>query len=151
MRVSTAVEIKGTKEQIWKVVTDIEGSKEVITAIKDIEILNKPADGFLGFKWKEARTMFGKEATEIMWVVESEENKYYQTRAESHGAIYLSSIMIKEKADGCILSMGFESQAVSFGGRLMDMVFGRMMAKSTEKALNVDLADIKAYIEQSAS
>jgi hypothetical protein len=59
--------------------------------------------------------------------------------------------MIKEKADGCILSMGFESQAVSFGGRLMDMVFGRMMAKSTEKALNVDLADIKAYIEQSAS
>jgi hypothetical protein len=151
MKTLTTVDIKGTKEQIWNVVTDIQGSKQVISAIKDIEILEEPADGFLGFKWKETRTMFGKEATEVMWVVESEENKYYQTRAESHGAIYLSNIMIKEKDDGCILSMGFESQAVSFGGRLMDLFFGRMMAKSTKKALNVDLADIKAFIEQSES
>lgn len=148
MKVETGLEIKGTKETIWKVITDIEGSKQVISAIKDIEVLDKPADGFLGFKWKETRTMFGKEANEIMWVIESEENEYYRTRAESHGAVYLSSIWIEENEDRCILNRGFESQAVSFGGRLMDMFFGRMMAKSTEKALHEDLLDIKRYIEE---
>lgn len=148
MKVETELEIKGTKEDIWKVVTDIEGSKQVISAIKDIEVLEKPVDGFLGFKWKETRTMFGKEATEVMWVVESEENEYYRTRAESHGAVYLSSIWIEENEDGCTLHMGFESQTVSFGGRLMDLLFGRMMAKSTQKALHEDLLDIKRHIEK---
>ena len=147
MKVSTSVEIKGTREQIWKVITDIEGSKQVISAIMEIEVLDRPEEGFVGFKWRETRMMFGKEATEVMWVVESEENEYYMTRAESHGAVYLSSIWIEESEDGCVLHMGFESQAVSFGGRLMDMFFGRMMAKSTEKGLQEDLLDIKQYVE----
>jgi len=44
-----------------------------------IEVLEKPDAGFVGFKWKETRKMFGKEATEIMWITDSVENEYFST------------------------------------------------------------------------
>lgn len=147
MRVSVEVRIEGTKEAVWKATTDIENSEQVISGIHKIEVLEKPKDGFVGFKWRETRTMFGKEATEVMWVTDAEENKFYCTRAESHGAIYLSTIEIEEKEEACILRMGFESQVVSLMGKLMDGVFGKMMVKTTEKELMKDLADIKKYVE----
>ena len=90
MKIKAKVSIKGKKEDVWDVITDIEGSVERISAIESVEILEKPATGILGLKWKETRTMFGKEATEIMWVTDAKENEYYQTRAESHGALYIS-------------------------------------------------------------
>ena len=151
MKVSVEVEIQGTKEAIWKATTDIEHSHQMISGIHKIEVLEKPETGFIGFKWRETRTMFGKEATEVMWVTEAEENIGYKTRAESHGAIYISSFTIEEKDDHCLLTMGFESQAVSLVGKLMDGLFGKMMGKSTEKELRKDLEEIKRFIELGAS
>lgn len=150
MKVSVEVKIQGTKEDIWKATTDIENSHQMISGIHKIEVLDKPETGLIGFKWRETRTMFGKEATEVMWVTEAEENKGYKTRAESHGAIYISSFTIEERDDHCLLAMGFEIQAVSLMGKLMNGVFGKMMAKSTEKELLKDLEDIKRYIEKNA-
>jgi hypothetical protein len=147
MKVTVDVNIKGSKEAIWRAITDIEGSVNRISGIQKVEVLEKPENTFIGFKWRETRIMFGKEATEIMWVTEAEENKGYKTRAESHGAVYISSFDIEEKEDGCILAMGFESQAVSLGGRIMDKVFGKMMKGATEKDLRKDLEDIKASVE----
>ena len=66
MKLKAEIMIDGTKEQIWEVITDIEGSVETISAIEKIDILDKPVSGFLGLKWEETRTMFGKEATEVM-------------------------------------------------------------------------------------
>lgn len=147
MKVSVAVTIEGTKEAIYQAITDIEHSVDRIDGILKIEVLEKPESGFVGFKWRETRIMFGKEATEVMWVTDVEENKGYRTRAESHGAVYISSFDIEEQGDTCILTMGFESQAVRLMGKLMDGIFGKMMAKSTERELMKDLEDIKKHIE----
>ncbi len=68
MKLKVEITINGTKEQIWKVITDIEGSVETISAIEKIEILEQPESGVLGLKWEETRTMFGKSATEVMWI-----------------------------------------------------------------------------------
>ena len=78
MRVQARVCIDGTKEEIWQVITDIEGSEKTIGAIEQIEILEKPASGLIGLKWRETRTMFGKTATEVMWITDVKENGYYQ-------------------------------------------------------------------------
>ncbi len=147
MKVSVAVKIEGTKESIYQAITDIEHSVERIVGILKIEVLEKPESGFVGFKWRETRIMFGKEATEVMWVTDAEENKGYRTRAESHGAVYISSFDIEEQGEACILTMGFESEAVGIGGRVMDKVFGTMMKGATEKDLKKDLEDIKRYVE----
>jgi len=147
MKAVAEIDIAAVKETVWDAITDIEGSKDFISGIKDIEVLEKPADTIIGFKWKETRTMFGKEATEIMWITDAEKNKYYTTRAESHGAIYRTLVSIEERGGSCLLRMEFESEAVSAPGKLMNLVFGGMMAKSTEKMVMEDLEDIKRFVE----
>jgi len=147
MEVSVNVAINGSKESIWQAITDIESAVDRISGIEKVEILEKPEDGFIGFKWRETRTMFGKEATEVMWVTDAEENKRYQTRAESHGAVYISTFTIEEKEDHCVLTMGFGSQATRLDSRLMQGLFGKLMKKGLKKDMKKDLEDIKAFIE----
>ena len=62
------VTINGSKEDVWNMITDIENSSKTITGIEQIEILEKPGDGLVGLKWRETRTLFGRTATEIMWI-----------------------------------------------------------------------------------
>ena len=50
MNLLEIIHIQGTPEQIWKVITDIEGSGNTISAIQDITILEKPAAGLVGLK-----------------------------------------------------------------------------------------------------
>lgn len=66
MELSTQININQPIEKVWKKITDIENSANFIEGITKVEVLEKPKDTLLGFKWKETRVMFGKEATEIM-------------------------------------------------------------------------------------
>jgi len=147
MNAFVEVNINGTKEAIWNVISDIKNSDKNISGIQKIEILKEATDGIIGLKWRETRIMFGKEATEDMWITHAESNSYYKTRAESHGAVYLTTMKIEEKENHCTLSMAFESESVSFMAKIMNVVFGGMMKKSTEKALLEDLNDIKNIVE----
>ncbi len=147
MKIETSLRIDASKEAIWKVVSDIKQSDKTVSAIMKIEVLEEGKEGLLGFKWRETRMMFGKEATEVMWITHVEENKYYQTRAESHGAIYYSSVGIEEKEDHCLLTMGFDAESVSFMAKVMNVLFSGMMKKSMIKAFNEDMEDIKKVVE----
>ena len=149
MKVQAKVCIDGTKENIWQVITDIEGSKKTIGAIEEIEILEKPVSGLSGLKWRETRTMFGKTATEVMWITDVKENEYYQTRAESHGAIYISRLQIEEQDNKTFLTMKFDGQAQSLMAKIMSVSMGFLFKNATQKALQKDLEDIKTVVEKS--
>lgn len=148
MKVSTQIDINSTKEKVWSAITDIENSANVISGIINIEILH-PAEGDLvGLKWRETRKMFGKEAQEVMWITHSEKYHYYQTRAESHGAIYVSRLNITEKSNDIVtLEMSFEGESINLMAKVMSGIFSIFMKKPMKKALEVDLEDIKKYCE----
>jgi hypothetical protein len=147
MKVSTQIKINSTREKVWQVITDIENSVNVISGIIKIEILNPPGDNLVGLKWKETRVMFGKEADEVMWVTHSKMYDHYQTRAESHGAIYRTRLSITEEEDGVTLKMSFDGQGASLMAKIMSGIFGGLMKKSMTKALVEDLKDIKKAVE----
>src|SRR5687768_2543408 len=90
MKVHAQVHIRAPKEAVWKTITDIKNAPNRISGIQKVEVLEQPPSGVVGLKWRETRTMFGKSATEVMWITKAVENSYYETRAESHGAIYHS-------------------------------------------------------------
>ena len=102
MQIRVRVPIEGSVEEIWKVITDIENSASRVSAIEEIEILEKPPSGLLGLKWRETRTMFGKSATEVMWITDARENEFYDVRAESHGTVYQSRLSITKEDGGCV-------------------------------------------------
>ncbi|WP_016957414.1 SRPBCC family protein [Catenovulum agarivorans] len=147
MQVNVSVDIKADKRTVWSVITDFNNAKNVISAITDLQVLEQPKQGLIGFKWSETRKMFGKDATETMWITDVEENHYYQTRAESHGAIYISRLIVEEIADGTKLTMTFNGQAQTLFGKIMSCCMGFLMKGSMEKMIKQDLLDIKKYVE----
>ena len=147
MKVNVNVAVNAARERIWQVITDLENSPNTISGINKIEILDQPESGLVGLKWRETRTMFGKEATEVMWITEAVDNEYYLTRAESHGSIYVTKMAIEKQNDTTILSMEFDGQPQTLSARIMWALTGFMFKSATKKALLQDLNDIKAAAE----
>ena len=148
MKMSAQVSIQGSREEIWKVITDIENCTERISGIEELEILERPESGLLGLKWRETRTMFGKTATEVMWITDVDENQSYDVRAESHGSVYESRLSIGDEGNHHVLKMDFDGQPQTLMAKLMMITMGWMFKGATEKALKQDLEDIKAAVEK---
>jgi len=149
MKIKIQVPISGTKEAIWNVISDIENTPSYISGVEKVEILEKPETDLVGLKWVETRTLFGKTATETMWITGAEKPYYYTTRAESHGAIYTTRVFIDEVDGTAHLGMEFHAKAQSIGAKIMSVIFGFMLKNATKKALMQDLHDIKELVEKS--
>lgn len=147
MELSASVEIKKSPEMVWKAVTDFENCSNYIQSIIKVEVLNKPVDTLIGLKWIETRVLFGKEATETMWITDYAENEYYQTRAESHGSIYKSRISTEPVGENTRLTMAFNTEPLSIGAKLFSFCLGFMIKGTMKKALTKDLNDIKTHVE----
>ena len=148
MLVEARVTINGSKAAIWAAMTNIENSAEIIRGIEKIEVLERPATGLVGLKWRETRTLFGKPATAEKWITEAAENEFYKTRAESDGFVFLSTTTIAESRGGMTLTSSHDSKPQSIVARLMSIPMGLLFKGVARKALLQDLNDIKAAVER---
>src|SRR6476659_2029515 len=147
MLVEAHVTINGSKAAIWAAITNIENASETISGITNIEVLEKPAHGLVGLRWRETRMLFGKPASADKWITDATENEFYKTRAESDGFVFLSTMSISESRGGMMLTSAHETQAQGLVARLksIPIVFFKGVIK---KALLQDLNDIKAAVER---
>ncbi|BCE00024.1 hypothetical protein TYM08_P0087 [Marinicellulosiphila megalodicopiae] len=143
----TSIMIDAPIDVIWQKITDIEHCADTITGIMNVEVLERPESGLVGFKWRETRKMFGKEADETMWITHSEENHFYQTRAENSGAVYISVMKVQKKGTLVELSMEFSGEAQTFIAKILSFIFTPLMKKSMVKLIQQDLEDIKRSVE----
>ena len=147
MIVEAEVNIDESREAIWAVVTDIENAAKTINGIEEVEILEQPENGLVGLKWRETRTLFGKTATEEMWITESVDNEFYKVRAESHGFIYISTVSISAQNGSNTLTMTHDSKPQGFMAKLMSIPMGFVFKSVARKAFLEDLNDIKTAVE----
>ena len=110
MIVEVQVTINGSKAAIWAAITNIENASETISGIENIEVLEKPANGLVGLRWRETRMLFGKPATAEKWITDAAENEFYTTRAEDGGFVFLSTISISESIGGITLTSSHETK-----------------------------------------
>ena len=148
MIVEAHVTINGSKAAIWATITNIENASETIRGIEHIEVLDKPASGLVGLRWRETRTLFGKPATAEKWITDAADNAFYKTRAESHGFVFLSTISISEGSGGITLTSSHESKPQGIVARLQSIPMGVLFKGVAKKALLQDLNDIKSAVEQ---
>jgi hypothetical protein len=147
MLVEAQVTINGSKAAIWAAITNIENASETISGIEKIEVLEKPANGLVGLKWRETRMLFGKSATVEKWITDAAENEFYKTRAEDGGFVFLTTKSISEGSGGMTLTESHESKPQSIVAILsVPMLF--LFKGVVKKALVKDLNDIKAAVEQ---
>ena len=148
MLVEAQVAINGSRAAIWAAITDIENASETISGIKNIEVLEKPASGLVGLKWRETRMLFGKAATADKWITDAAESEFYKTRAESDGFVFVSTIRISESRDGMTLTSSHDSKPQGLVAKMMSIPMGLLFKGVAKKALRQDLIDIKAAVEQ---
>ena len=147
MKIDYTITIHAPKEKVFSVFSDLDGLADRIKGIKSIEVLEGNHQMHVGTKWRETRIMFGKEATEVMWVTEQVQNERYVVEAESHGTHYRSEYVFDEVPNGTQVAMTFEGTPLSFGAKVMSVMF-IFFAGATKKLLQQDMADLKEYIEK---
>ena len=147
MLVEAQVTIKGSKAAIWAAMTNIEHASETISGIEKIEVLEKPAKGLVGLKWRETRMLFGKPATVEKKITHAAENEFYKTSAEDSGFVFLTTMRISERSGGMTLSSSHDSKPQGIVARLQSipMVLFKGVVR---KAIMQDLNDYKSAVEQ---
>jgi len=148
MIVEAQVTINGSKAAVWAAITDIENASETISGIEDIQVLEKPANGLVGLRWRETRMLFGKPATAEKWITDAAENEFYKTRAEDGGFVFTSTISLSESTDGITLTSSHETKPQGIVARLQSIPMGLLFKGVAKKAILQDLKDIKSAVEQ---
>jgi hypothetical protein len=148
MIVEAQLPITGTKAATWSVITDIEGSQKIISAIEGIEIVEQPESGIIGLRWRETRMLFGKPATVEKWITEVSENESYETRAVSDGFVFITTSRISGRDGDVILTSRHESQPQTIATKLMAISTLLLFKGVIRKAILKDLNDIKATVER---
>lgn len=146
MIVEASITINASKAAVWTATTDIANFAQLLSGVEKIEVVEKPANGLVGLKWKETRILFGKEATVEKWITEAKENEFYRTRAEQDGFVFITTNRVSG-SDGAVTLTGVhETQPQGFASKLkaLPMVFFKGVIK---KAILQDLEDIKAAVE----
>jgi len=151
MLVEAEVTINGSKAAVWAAITDIENASETISGIEKIEVLEKPANGLVGLKWRETRMLFGKPATAEKWITDAAENEFYKTRAEDRGFVYVTTMSISESSGGITLTSSHDSQPQGLVAKVMSIPMGILFKGVARKAILQDLNDIKSVVEQERS
>ncbi|HKB02550.1 MAG TPA: SRPBCC family protein [Gemmataceae bacterium] len=150
MVVEVQVTINGSKARIWAAITNIENASEIISGILSTEVLEKPANGLVGLKWRETRMLFGKPATVEKWITDAAENEFYKTRAEDSGFVFLSTMRVSESSGGITLTSSHETRPQGIVARLKSIPLF-LFKGVVKKALLQDLNDIKSAVEQGRS
>jgi carbon monoxide dehydrogenase subunit G len=145
-------EIAAPQTQVWAIVTDLEATPTTLSGVDRVERLDD-SDGFgVGTRWRETRTMFGKQATEEMAVTAIEPPRTYTVVAEHGTTTYTSVISVEAVSDArSSLTMRFHASTSSVVGRLLAATVGRAFAGATRKALQRDLDDIALRAEAGSS
>ena len=119
-----------------------------MSGIEKIEVVEKPANGLVGLRWRETRMLFGKPATVEKWITDAAENEFYKTRAEDGGFVFLTTKSISEGSGGMTLTECHESKPQGIVAKLMSIPMRLFFKGVIKKALLQDLNDIKAAVEK---
>lgn len=139
--------IDAPPEKVWATITSIDSSAETISGINEIERLSDDTGFGVGTRWRETRTMFGKEATEEMEVTSIDEGRSYTVEADSHNVHYTSVLSVEPDGEGSTLRMTFHGEPRGAFTKFMAATVGRLMKGATRKALERDLEDIAMAAE----
>jgi len=131
--------------------TNLEEFPDAISGIEHVQRLDEGTGFEIGTMWRETRTMFGRTATEDMWVTEFEPGRSYVVEANSHGTEYRTTQSVEPDGDGgSVLSMSFSGNPTGTMAKVVSATIGRFFANATRKAFEQDLTDIASAAEGSS-
>ncbi|TWT85223.1 Polyketide cyclase / dehydrase and lipid transport [Posidoniimonas polymericola] len=141
-------QIAAPVDTVFAIATDLPRAAEHIAGIDRVELLTDGPVG-LGTRWRETRTMFGRESTEELAITQFEPPRGYTVSSNSCGAQFDCRFDFSPTDGGTLMSLELDWRAVSVFAKLMSPLSG-MMVGSIEKAMRQDLLDLKHAAETKA-
>ncbi len=160
MRMFLSTLIDAPQEAVFAAASDFPNAANMIEGIDSVEMLNQANDGTpigVGTRFKETRTMMGKQAVETMEVTEYDPPRAYTLGALSCGVKFESRVTCLEEnpgsggggqSGGCRLSFDIKGTPQTLLTKIVSPVMGLLMKGSMRKAMEKDLADVKRYVER---
>ena len=149
MKMTISRTVNAPLADVFRVYSDFENAVERVDGIEKIEILTDCPIG-VGTRFKETRTMFGRESTEEMEITEFESNKSYTVEAFSCGARFQTIFRFVPKGEATDVEVRLSTQCVSLFAKLMSPL-EFLMSSSMKKCFTADVDQLKKYCEQSVT
>jgi carbon monoxide dehydrogenase subunit G len=147
---SVSRDVSVSPEELWGLITDLDRSPNVISAVTSVERLDDGAGFEVGTKWRETRLIFGRESTEVLEVTEMDQGRSYTVEADSGGAHYRSVITVEPAPAGSTITITFGAEAAGAVSKVLAGTIGRLFDGGTRQALVQDLDDIAVVAESDA-
>jgi Polyketide cyclase / dehydrase and lipid transport len=144
---SVSREVSVSPEALWELITDLDSSPNVISAVTMIERLDGGRGFDVGTRWRETRLIFGRETTEILQVTDMDPGRSYTVETDSG---YRSVIAVEPAPSGSIITIAFGAEPAGTVSKMLAGTFGKLFEGGTRQALVQDLDDIAAAAQADA-
>lgn len=135
--------INSTKEEIFKVLTDIENAPLWYTQVLSNEVLTEGPFG-IGTSWKETRKVMFVKATGIAECVEYEQDSFYKLKIDASSYMANVRLGVKESSEGCKVSYDGECFKKDGDKWIPSEKITKLVSRLDSKMLPA----LKSYIEQ---
>ncbi len=144
---SVSREVAVTPEALWDLITDLDRSPNVISAVTSITRLDGGSGFGVGTRWQETRLIFDREATEVLEVTAMDPGRSYTVETETDGAHYRSVISVEAAPAGSMITITFGAESAGAVSKVLAGTIGKLFEGGTRKALAQDLDDIAVVAE----
>lgn len=142
------IHIARPPEEVFEVFVDIPRSPDHVQAITRVEMLTS-GPVVPGTRWKETRSMYGREETLELEISELVRPDHYVVQADAHGTRYVTRFDFTPSGEGTQVKLSFDATPRTALAKLMG-VLTKMMLRSFSRSMQKDLEDLKAAVERGA-
>lgn len=145
--ITEAIEINAPAEQVWAVISDVQGLPVVLSGMTRLEVDGEDASLRVGLTWTQTRAIRGHSGSETLCVTEVAGGSRYVTEGGSHGFDYVTSwSVLPFGPDKSQLSCTFRGVPRTWLARIMFRIFSGSGHDASRDAMRTDLSDIAAAV-----
>jgi len=150
MRCATAIDVHAPLARVWDVFTDIPRAPERVSGIERVEVLT-PGPFVQGFRWRETRIMFKREATEELAVSSCEPRRSYSVVCDSCGCRWTTTFAFEPQGEAATrVEQTTVVKPLTLGAKLMAPL-GWLMLGTLRRRLTHDLRELAQACAASAA
>ena len=146
-RFSLTTRINATPARAFSVFSDLHNADQRVSGIKKLQVLTDGPIG-KGTRFRETRTMFGKDHTEEMEIIDFQPDRSYTVFCSSCGAESSCKFQFRPEGAATVVEMEMLCKPVSFMAKLMSPLMIVMMG-SMRKCMQKEMEELRAAAERS--
>lgn len=139
--------IRAPQEDVFHQCLQVDQWPDFCRQIKRVEVLS---DGPIreGTRFRETRTMFGREASEEMEFTKIEHPRRYVVECTNHGCHYRVEFSFAQQGPETVVTSDFSATPLTFFARVMGTLMMPLMKGNMKKCVRQDLQDLKKKMEE---